>query len=1392
MENLLKIKLNCKKNYSYAAYHSGFDLFDSIYLENQTDLAFSALKIQVFSAPNILLSAERNIDYLGSCGYRFISCDFISTDISFLASNRKIQDVTITVIVKNEEGKLLASQDFATKILPYFYFSGTGDMPETAAFFVTPSQPELEMIRLDSIVSDPVDHMHLLYDKVKSLRITYAQEDFSGKVSLPVRLCERVLKEKFASSFEFALLFASALEFAKLSPVIAFAGRGRVFCGISLRKNNLPLLHLSLPGARDLDDFCLIDASDLAVGSSHSFGTAIYQAKNGIGLSDDKITFLSIESARKYHIMPLPVRVSENGNYVLTDRQEEAHQHNFSDYDKLWKEYSDDDRVKSILLGNKLSVKSDKTSFPFQTDLDVNQNKILSKVLSNDFTLIRALSGVGVSTLFSRATENFIREGKNVLYLTDSNFHPDSFENICSGLFDPSFVWNLLKDQNFTLSNDQNFGNDTVPEKEETAFEKMQECIRKLDDYYAALEGDKRIVSSFLMASDRYDQLQDENDSIIFSPEQVGQLSDAMVQEWFSTVNEMVRTLSEIGSAHENPLEVIRNQHFSYEYKSKLIQKLEDILRSIESIISYRDQILPLFPALDHLLTYSDLSSFCDLFRLFSDFETIPESFFENPGEIEENFRKVTRLIQAKEENDNILQIVNVSFFETVLDLDARELYTRYSALAADKGFKALSQKHGILKSVKKYLKPNCDVENIEYVLSRLYHYQKNRELLEQEKSQVFSLLSVSDCDEDCAWKKLQVNSDLCYQCYAVFQNSFELKRLKDFVSDFQKARSFHGVSNKFAALRDYLEDFSDLKKGLDRLIFNQVDFFYPHASLDVDYFSHLYENLTSVLSSADQLKNWCSWLSVKEKAISIGLKNVVSSLENGRISNEELKRGFLRAFFKAVCEYNFISHPELIPENFSVSTCVNEYEAARKDYAKERIVSLNSVLDKARRETLNSLGKMEVSPKAFLENVKRFSKIYPCVISDIRTAKNLFSDKKYCFDLILIESRKPVSLNDLIWTFFAGKQVAFAGSFSAVNHSLAASFDLSNPAFDYLWKITDEKFSLSASYYSSPLLTCFKNAYFSNLRSDFRYYTVPAPVNKKVTEWKVLPGTFGGEYPGANLYEAKYVVDELVSFAMSEKEKSIGVIASTPEQKKLILRLFAQKLRHQDELAELFSDYKRFYVSSVFDPIYPCDKVIFSATFAADRSMPGSRLDFSMLEFAGGDPIGAIVSMISCAKEEILVLSSFKKEELSYSPTMLSCNKAFQYLFDSLTVPNANFSYQLIGSSAEVSIIKRLRNELEERGYSVRSGLRSGRYYIDLAVQDENSNFVLGILSDHSIVNYQANVASIELSNLNYYEDCGWQIYRLHAASSFDSFEIELQNILSILQKNGPGLSLI
>jgi hypothetical protein len=126
------------------------------------------------------------------------------------------------------------------------------------------------------------------------------------------------------------------------------------------------------------------------------------------------------------------------------------------------------------------------------------------------------------------------------------------------------------------------------------------------------------------------------------------------------------------------------------------------------------------------------------------------------------------------------------------------------------------------------------------------------------------------------------------------------------------------------------------------------------------------------------------------------------------------------------------------------------------------------------------------------------------------------------------------------------------------------------------------------------------------------------------------------------------------------------------------------------------------------------------------------------------------------------------------------------------ITTPNVNVTYSLVGTFDNDSVIKRLKVELEETGYKVLSGLHSGRYYIDLAVINQEGEFLLGIISDQTVMNQKANITAIENGNARFYQKWGWNLYRLRSAKTFDSFERELDRILSVLSPNSGENDLI
>lgn len=1390
MDEMFKIKLNYKKNYSFGIYNAGYDLFCYLFLENMENRSFSALRLKVRTSPNILISGDCNISYIAALGTKAISCDFIRPDWSCIASLKSITDVSVSVQVISEDDVVLQNANFPLKLLPYNYFSGLFDMPETLALFVTPDQKELEEIEPKGTFTDPIDFCNQLYDIIKEKKITFSSEDYSGSIALPVRLAEKVLRDRFATPLELSILFSSVLEKHGIAPLIAFLGKGKFYCGFSLRQKKLNMLSMQSKGQKNLEDLYFIDASFLAYGSEQTFDSALFDSKNALQLTDENIIILDISKCRKHHLLPLPNRVSVGGNFVLSETVQGEIGGGFSEYYSFLQEYRDNEKISALLRGEKLQVKGQKNTYPFLYELDVNQNKILSKILNNDYTLIRAQHGAGASTVFAHAANFALKNNKSVLYITDKNYHSGAFSDIASTLFDRSFVLDLFSEDQKIYNKSDFEGIFSDHSALFDAKNKLDSLFSKLDDYYAHLEGGKKIVSSFLVASDRYNQLRDASDAIIFSPEQIGMLSDEMVQEWFSCVNDIVRVFSEIGILSENPLQIINRKIFSYEFKSKLIRQLEELLRSIESICTLRDQIASFFPSLDGLRSFQIFFAFQDLMRLFSEFYAVPELFFEQPERIDEHFRKVTSLIQAKNENDSIVKTIKVSFDASIFDLDAIDLFERYQALSLDKSLKAIAQKRSIFKIIKKYLLPNCDVENVEYILSRLNAYHQNIAFIQSERDYVFRLLSVPYLESDASWSALQLVADLCYQCYSIFQGLSIPEKLTEFVSDYKVYADAPGISDKISELRVLAEEFSSLKRELGTTLGNNIDYYYSQAAgREQDYFSSIYDSLSSVLAASDHLKSWCQWLTVRDRAVTNGLKSLVSAVENGKISCDDLKRGFLRGFFKAVCEYNFIAYPELVPDTFSFEKVNLELLTAKNDYILNRKGESDSILSMNRFDGVSQIKDDSFTFEQLLhQDPHSLKKIFPCVVSDINGAKELFSDKPGLFDYIFIESRSKIPLDDLLWTFSVSKHVSFAGGICQDRRRVFTNFDLKVAAFDYLWHVTEEKYSLSATYRGSAMIAQLKSDYYTGLHFDARSYCAPAPQAQASVDLVQVNGFFDAEVPLANQQEAEYAVDYLIQFAMSNEKSTVGIITSTEQQKNLVLRLLAQKLRHQEELAEKFRDFRRFLIASVNDEIPLCDHLVFSATFAPNRSVHGGRLPFSFFEFGGVDPKLMILNLLASARERFTFVSSFSLDDLRFTDSALPTNTAFALLFDLVTAPCVNKTYTVAGAIEGTSYIKRISSALEERGYRTVLGIQSGRFHIDLGIMNEKGEFILGILSDQSVLNQQSNIAAIEHSNTRLFEENGWKIFRLRSAYCFDSFDDELDKILSCLDSNSEN----
>jgi len=1375
MTETIKIEVLRQKQYSLGAFHSGIPLLHSVIIHNASLCHLRNLKLRIQSDSPILSQWESELKLLAPNCKKVISCQTFLPDAKLLVQLVAPISVSLKISLFSQKGELLRCIDTSCSFLPFDFSYGIPQKIESLAFLVTPQQPLEGFPELSFTDESPLRQLEAVFDTVKSRRITYLSDFAWHREEHSLRLCERVWKEGYANSVELSLLALSILEKYGLSPILGYC-KGKTYFGMDCGKNQGSVLEKI--GANQIlsQNLILVDSADLAFGSEKDLNSAIRSTQNALSLSDETVLLLRIQKARELGLSSLPNR-KWNGSRFLPEGISISEDISFlpEDFYRYMKHYGNHPVVNAILTNKRFSSPQQATDFKYIPTLDVNQNRIYQKILSSDFTLIKSNPGSGTSTVFSHAALEEIKKGKKVLYLTDPNYHKNGFSDACSRLFSPDFLFDLsCLSEKIPAEIPLHF---YEPEDISSILNQLEQSEQKLDSYYHDLEGTKSIVSSFFSAADRYQQLRDANDTIIFSPEQIGTLSNEMVQNWFSIVNECDKIFSEIQEIKKNPLGLIRKREFSYEYKSSLIQQLEEILRVLENLISTRNLISAHFPSLGRIETQASLHTFNELILLFCEFKRVPISIFEDSSKIESIFRTATSLIQAKNENDVIRHIIKVSFEEEIFSLNATELYQKYLSLQNDKGFRAISQKYAILRSVKRFLRPNCDVENMEYILSRLNDFEKNRTFIQNEAETVFHLFSVLKDDSENCWKELQSTKDLCYQCNYIFQKHFPADRIFAFSCDFCRAYENEYIKNSLDQLQSLEKQLQNSFKQLNCLILNQSEqYFNPE---DEDHFSVYYREFSAVLSATDNLKSWCSWLMIRDSALNAGMKNMILAIDNGTVTQSELKRSFLRAFFKAVCEYNYIAHPDLIPEKFNVS----DEQAKWMAYNEKKFSTENRITDfiLSERRSLASMNLKGASLSDCLRNnPEQFFGLYPCIVSDPKTAKLLFEDSAVKFDLILMEHRAPISLEEIFWIFHSSRKVAFAGQLHSVDKRIDQCDYFNSSAFDCIWQLCEDRVSLSSCYGQKSHLCTLRSMITAAEGPFTRTYSVPSAASHRLIHWIPVLGHYNSEFPKVNLEEAKSAVRQVQILLSQKKQKRINVICATSEQAQVILLLLQEAFSESEEKLTLRDSVS---VLTSEDPIEMADIVIFSTVYASDRNRHNDSLPFEFLELGRNMPFSLFERMIASAKEQFVLVTSIQKQDLKNSSSLFLSVLAFSVLMEYADLEECNASYESIEGAPDSNVLSGLSGELAQRGYRTIFGLRSGRYYFDLAVLDDNGVFQLGILSDQTILGQQAHISSIEIFNQKLYEQNGWRVYRLRSTNCFDSFENEVNQIISVLE---------
>lgn len=622
-------------------------------------------------------------------------------------------------------------------------------------------------------------------------------------------------------------------------------------------------------------------------------------------------------------------------------------------------------------------------------------------------------------------------------------------------------------------------------------------------------------------------------------------------------------------------------------------------------------------------------------------------------------------------------------------------------------------------------------------------------------------------------------------------------------------------VGRTLLAYRDAWRDFQQKQDALNTLAL-------PVTPLDGSpsadaALSRIQGTLVGWNLARQQLRPWCLWRNVREKAVAQGLQGLIASLELGAIDlghvaihfefsycNWWLKKiidmdPVLRTFSSAdherkIREFRLADTKfQKLTEKYMVATL-----SGRIPSACGVVVGADSELGRLRRELQKQRKHMPV--RQLVQALPTLlPKLKPCLLmSPLSVAQYL--DASYApFDLVVFDEASQIPVWDAVGVIARGKQLVVVGDPKQLpptnffNKSSDSDGDGDEQVED-LESILDE--CLGAGMNRLSLQWHYRSRHESLITfSNVNYYgsslvTFSSPVTDDVAvQFKHIHGVYDRGGSRTNRIEAEAIVKGIEThyLAASKKHLSIGVVTFNQPQQSLIETLLDARRRSNPEL-------DRAIAGCSHEPLFiknlenvqgdERDVIFFSITFGADATGK-TTMNFGPLNGEGGHR--RLNVAISRAREAVVIYSTLLPEQIDLARVRAAGVRDLKhYLEFALKGPRALTEQSTPtglepDSPFETAVIGILRNH----GWVVHPQVGCSGYRIDMGVVDPRApgRYLVGIECDGRTYHSGATARDRDRLRQLILEGLGWRIHRIWSTDWWLNPEGEIAKVMTLLQ---------
>ncbi|MEL0636771.1 DUF4011 domain-containing protein [Marinomonas sp. TI.3.20] len=550
------------------------------------------------------------------------------------------------------------------------------------------------------------------------------------------------------------------------------------------------------------------------------------------------------------------------------------------------------------------------------------------------------------------------------------------------------------------------------------------------------------------------------------------------------------------------------------------------------------------------------------------------------------------------------------------------------------------------------------------------------------------------------------------------------------------------------------------------------------------------------ILAKQVELKSWCTWNKRKHEAQDVQLGPLVSALEAGTISAEEVEDAFEAAYCawwsKALINEDNVlrafSSPEHEKTIQNFQTLDQEFCQLTAQYIAAKLAGEIPSTDTGTRASSWGMLRHEMQKKTRHKPVRKLLEeapdavmtLAPCMMMSPLSIAQFLGTEQALFDVVIFDEASQITVWDAVGALARGKQVIVAGDPKQMPPSNFFGRADSDPDGDIdgegdLESILDELLGASIPqrllnlHYRSrrESLIAFSNSHYY----DSSLVTFPAPVHPDNGVSLVRPdGFYARGKARHNQGEAKSVVAEIVRRLTSDdnsiRNQSIGVVTFNTEQQSLIQDLLDDARSKDPSIEWAFSD-------DILEPVFvknletvqgdERDVILFSITYGPDES-GHIAMNFGPLNRTGGER--RLNVAMTRARSEMVVFSTLSPDHIDLSRTQSRAVADLKHFLEYAERGPVVLGTQDRGSQGdfespfEVAVAR----ELQAKGWQLHPQIGVSAYRIDMGIihPDLPGRYLAGLECDGAMYHSSAYARERDKIRQTVLESLGWTIVRV------------------------------